>query len=117
LHTLSCIIAKNEILNEKIALGLSGGDYRPLLHAIILTNIIDYKLNLQEAIEKPRFLWNGYKDLRIEEGYDIEGLKKKGHNVKVLKYPSRTGVAHALSSSSIITLAYDIRGDSLAIGY
>jgi len=117
LHTLSCIIAKNEKLNEKIALGLSGGDYRPLLHAIILTNIIDYKLNLQEAIEKPRFLWNGYKDLTIEEGYDIEGLKKKGHNVKVLKYPSRTGVAHALSSSSIITLAYDIRGDSLAIGY
>jgi len=117
LHTLSCIIAKNERKNERIALGISGGDYRPLLHSILLTNVIDYKLNLQEALEFPRFLWDGFKKIIIEEGYETEELKKKGHEIKILKYPSRTGVAHACLSNSFITLASDIRGDSLSLGF
>lgn len=117
LHTLSSVIAKRGE-DEMLALGTSGGDFRPQQHALILTNILDYGMSLQEAIEAPRFLWSGGKQIIVEEGYKgLEHLKKLGHEIIYTEYPGRTGVAHCgIKRGKTITLSADIRGDGLPYG-
>lgn len=56
LHTLSAAIIERE--DNRIALGASGGHYRPQQHAIFITNIIDYNMPIEEAINTPRAAWD-----------------------------------------------------------
>lgn len=53
LHTLSAVLMDNG--ESRTAIGISGGHYRPLFHSQLITNIVDYGLHPQEAIEHPRF--------------------------------------------------------------
>ena len=117
LHTLSSVIAISES-GEFLAVGTSGGDYRPQQHALLLTNIIDYRLDLQSSVELPRFLWNGGEEIIVEEGFrGLDSLKKIGHRLVVLKYPSKTGVAHCgIKNGRVTVLSADVRGDGLPIG-
>ena len=118
LHTLSSVIAISEGRDEYLAVGTSGGDYRPQQHALLLTNFIDYGLDLQSAVELPRFLWNGDAKILIEEGFHgLDVLKRIGHQPIVQDYPSKTGVAHCgLRKGKVTMLSADIRGDGLPIG-
>jgi len=117
LHTLSSVIAVSEN-NKLLAVGISGGDYRPQQHVLLLTNIIDYDLDLQSAVELPRFLWNGGVEIIVEEGFHgLESLKRIGHRPVVREYPDGTGVAHCLVKSGKVTvLSADVRGDGLPVG-
>ena len=117
MHTLSATII--HFKNRRIAFGLSGGHYRPLLQAQIITNIIDYGMNTQEAIEFPRFIWEIDKDvIRLEEGLEINNLSNYGFRSIIQQYPSRLGVAAAVEiKPNGIKCGYtDIRGDGIAIG-
>ena len=113
LHTLSALLLEDD---EGVfaALGASGGDFRPQQHALFVSNIVDYEMPVWEALETPRFLWNGEKIL-VEEGY-------KTSNDKIyikLKYPGRTGVAQGVykcKSGTLIGIS-DVRGDGLPYGY
>jgi gamma-glutamyltranspeptidase/glutathione hydrolase len=117
LHTLSSVIATSHE-DVVLAVGTSGGDFRPQLHALLLTNILNYGMRLQEAVEAPRFLWNGGKQIIMEEGVKgLESLKKLGHEITLMKYPSRLGVVHGgLRSGKATTLSADIRGDGIPFG-
>jgi len=118
LHTLSSVIAISED-EEYLALGASGGDFRPQQHALLLTNLIDYSMDLQSAVETPRFLWNGYAEIIMEEGLrGLDSLKKIGHKPVFRKYPARvTGVAHCgFKKSKVTMLSADMRGDGLPAG-
>jgi len=117
LHTLSSVIAISED-DEILAVGTSGGDYRPQQHVLLLTNIIDYGLDLQSAVELPRFLWNGKAEIIIEEGFrNLDDLKKIGHQPVVRGYPDGTGVAHCgVKKGKVAVLSADIRGDGLPAG-
>ena len=113
MHTLSAVIIEDG--ERELVLGLSGGHYRPLLHAQILTNIIDYSMPVQEAIEHPRFIWEvGTRKVVMEEGLEPS---IKGFNVSIRKYPSRLGVAAAVEVKAGVRSGYcDIRGDGLPVG-
>lgn len=117
LHTLSAVIAASEE-GEILALGTSGGDYRPQQHALLLTNLIDYGLDLQRAVELPRFLWMGGADILVEEGYKgLEELTRIGHKISLGEYPGRTGVAHCgIRRQRLNILSADVRGDGIPIG-
>jgi len=55
----------------------------------LLTNFIDYGLDLQSSVELPRFLWNGDAEIIMEEGlHGLNGLKRIGHQPIVQGYPS-----------------------------
>jgi len=118
LHTLSSVLAISEKNDEFLAVGTSGGDYRPQQHVLLLTNIIDYGLDLQSAVELPRFLWNGDVEIIMEEGFHgLDELKKLGHQPIVRKYPGGTGVAHCgLKKNNVTVISADIRGDGFSIG-
>jgi len=116
MHTLSAMIVVGDGDEDLLALGLSGGHFRPLLHAELLTNIIDYGMEPQEAIEHPRFIWHLWtKNVDYEEGYMTDGLR--GYDLRKVTYPSRLGVAAAVRLKGKVIAGYtDIRGDGMPVG-
>lgn len=114
LHTLSAVLMDNG--ENHTAIGISGGHYRPLFHSQVITNIVDYGLHSQEAIEHPRFQWNPDTTLiECEEGYI--GNSITGYKLKKLGYPAGMGVAAIVEVKGELKAGYtDIRGDGLPIG-
>lgn len=111
LHTLSSVLLEEngEIIS---ALGTSGGDFRPQIHALLITNMLDYNMELWEAIEAKRFIWDGEKII-LESGIETPD----GYEIKIEKYPGRMGVSQGIikKGKSFFGVC-DIRGDGLPIG-
>ncbi len=117
LHTLSAMLVEDDVKGEVKSIGLSGGHFRPQLHAEILTNIVDYGMDPQEAIEHPRFVWHpGGREVDLEEGYEIPLIKNYRFSLK--PYPSRIGVAAIaeIRGNGLRGAYCDIRGDGLPSG-
>ncbi len=107
LHTLSSVIATKDG-EISFAFGISGAHYRPQQHFLIITNIVERGMNIGDAIESPRFLWDGH-EVFAEEG--VEFVEKK------VKYPGPTGVGHGIQFINEEKIAYaDIRGEGIALG-
>lgn len=64
--------------------GVMGGQYQPVGHAALISNILDLGLDPQEAIAAPRsFAYNG--EMLLEDTFKPEiweGLRARGHDVK-----------------------------------
>jgi len=90
-------------------------DFRPQQHSQFVTNIVNYGMKLNEAIDFPRFLWNGGKNLIVEEGFsDLQSL---GFLLSLQKYPGKTGVAQAVVYEDNYRVAVcDVRGDGIPLG-
>ncbi len=79
-----------------ISFGVMGGDMQPQGHAQIIINLIDFKMNLQEAGDAPRIYHTGSSEptgeamttggiLYLENGFrweEIQKLLSMGHNVQ-----------------------------------
>jgi gamma-glutamyltranspeptidase / glutathione hydrolase len=114
LHTLSALILARDG-KPFMAAGASGGEYRPQQHALMVSNVVDYGMGLEEAIDYPRFLWDGSGGLKIEAGFQpasVRGLKTES-----LPYPGGTGVAQGVQlSQESMKGVCDIRGEGLPSG-
>jgi gamma-glutamyltranspeptidase/glutathione hydrolase len=78
------------------AFGVMGGDTQPQAHVQIVTNLIDFGMNLQEAGDAPRMVHTGDSDptgtimtdggsLALEDGFDWETrreLLRRGHRLQ-----------------------------------
>jgi gamma-glutamyltranspeptidase/glutathione hydrolase len=114
LHTLSALMLAHEG-EMKAAMGTSGAEYRPQQHALFLTNYVDYKMTIEEALAYPRFLWELGK-VTIESGFT--GLDRIPFNKELVEYPGRTGVAQAVEIINDAKKAVcDIRGEGLPLGF
>lgn len=115
LHTLSCLIL-DQGGAPKIALGTSGGEYRPVQHTLFVTNIVDYRMSLEQSIDHPRFLWSGGKPVEVEAGYQMP-LPSGFEGVPSL-YPGRAGTCHGVEVLPKAKKGVcDVRGDGLPAGY
>nr|WP_322922703.1 gamma-glutamyltransferase [Paenibacillus sp. SGZ-1014] len=110
-----------------LLLGTQGGEGQPQTQLSILTGIIDYGLNVQQAIALPRWLygrtWGDASDtLKIEHrSYeDISSrLEAYGHTVEAVRdYDALMGEAQGIliDENGIFSGAADPRSDGLAIG-
>jgi gamma-glutamyltranspeptidase/glutathione hydrolase len=97
-HTI--IPAFMERGDTHIGFGIMGGSNQPLAHAQFVSNFVDYGMNIQAALEAPRFTIAGTSEpigcrLLIESRVrpeTVEALRKKGHNIVVRKeYSSAMG--------------------------
>ncbi len=117
LHTLSTLLIQSDH-KPTIALGASGGNFRPQQHSLFVTNLVDYSMSLEEAIDFPRFLWHDEKRLRAEEGY--VGLSTLPFDIENIRYPAssrETGVAQGVEIMAKAKKAIcDVRGDGLPMG-
>jgi len=115
MHTLSSLILETEG-HPLVGIGTSGGEHRPMQHTLFVTNLVDYKMTLEKAVEHPRFLWNGGRSIVVENGYTDVGKGK--YYVQTLPHPGRTGVCQAVEVSEHLRKAVcDVRGDGVPAGF
>ena len=88
-HTI--IPAFMERGDVRIGFGIMGGANQPLAHAQFVSNMADYGMNIQAALEAPRFTVPGNSlscEMVIESRVGpeaIQALRKKGHVLQVRK--------------------------------
>jgi gamma-glutamyltranspeptidase/glutathione hydrolase len=104
--------------------GVMGGAYQAAGHGRFVTNIVDYGLNPQAAIDAPRAFADSDPDLpgvKIERGYAAEvraALEAKGHGLVTPETP--IGGAQAIridATSGVLQGGSDPRKDGIALGY
>lgn len=63
--------------------GVMGGPYQAMGQGHVLSNLLDYGMDPQEALDNPRIFWDDKGDLQLETNISAEvenGLIAKGHN-------------------------------------
>jgi len=123
-HTI--IPAFMEKGDRHIGFGIMGGSNQPLAHAQFVSNYVDYGMNIQAALEAPRFTIPGTEDpigcrLLIESRVKpevVEQLRQKGHNIQVRgEYSSAMGRGQVVlhnSATGTNFAASDPRADGVA---
>jgi len=103
-----------------MSFGVMGGSYQPMGHAQIVLNMLDYGMDVQEAIDCPRFMFEDGQIL-LEHGTPqktIEGLKARGHLVADAILP--WGGAQTVKidwQRGVLIAGSEPRKDGLALGY
>ena len=106
-----------------IGFGIMGGPNQPLAHAQFVSNVVDYGMNLQQALESPRFTKSGPAgcDVLIESRVPeatLEKLSAMGHEVQVRReYTQEMGRGQAIlhdSKTGTNYAASDPRADGAA---
>jgi gamma-glutamyltranspeptidase / glutathione hydrolase len=110
--------------DERIAFGIMGGFNQAQAHAQFVSNVADFHMNLQAALEGARFRKLGFSGCKVamENGVApdvIDGLRKQGHEVTVeLRYSQLMGRGNAVEhhdSSGVNYGATDPRADGEAV--
>ncbi len=101
-------------------IGVMGGQYQPVGQTHVLTNMLDYGCDVQEAIDMPRGLhYEGV--YQLEDGVPaatVEGLKKLGHKTTSVVGPLGGGQAIWIDwDKGTLTGGSDPRKDGCALGY
>ncbi len=107
--------------NERVTMpfGVMGGQFQPTGHARLLTNLADYEMDLQTAIDFPRAFADQGK-LKLESGISDEvasQLVDLGHDI--MRVPAPLGGAQAIymHDNGVLEGASDPRKDGIALGY
>jgi len=99
--------------------GVMGGAYQPNNHVRVITNMIDYGLDPQSAIDAPR-AFSGETGLQLERGYSDAvraDLADRGHQVSIAPAPLGGAQGILIHESGILEGASDPRKDGCALGY
>jgi gamma-glutamyltranspeptidase/glutathione hydrolase len=107
-----------------IGFGIMGGPNQPLAHAQFVSNLVDYGMNIQAAVEAPRFTVSDNTvscDIPIESRVKpevLQALRDKGHSLIMHKeYSVSMGRGQAVmhnSKSGMNSGASDPRADGVA---
>ena len=121
LHTIIPAMALKDGM-PWLSFGVMGGQYQACGHAHVLTNIIDYGMDVQAAIDFPRmFMDLGTHALQAEETIPLatlNGLVARGH--KVAPAPGPIGGSQAImidKPHGVLIAGSDPRKDGHAAGY
>lgn len=104
----------------QMSFGVMGGQYQPVGQNRVLTNMMDYGLDIQEAIDQPRGLhYEGVYQLEDSVPADIvEGLQKLGHTTGRVVPPHGGGQGIWIDwDKGTLTGGSDPRKDGCALGY
>lgn len=128
LHTLmpGMLLRDNQLLGP---IGTQGGDAQAQVHLQLITNLVDYGMEPQEAIEAPRWVAGGIDPDRplyvgVESrfpGGTVEALRERGHDVEVTT-EWNTDFGHAQMilrdpESGLLRGGADPRADGVAVGF
>jgi gamma-glutamyltranspeptidase/glutathione hydrolase len=122
LHTIiPAFMEKGDI---HIGFGIMGGWNQAQAHAQFVANVVDYGMNVQAALEQPRFTKDTFEgcDVEMEETVPADvraGLSERGHQIKLLEplsFSVGQGAAVVRDSSRNVNFAAgDPRSDGAAI--
>jgi gamma-glutamyltranspeptidase len=131
LHTLMPLMMCRPDGTFRAALGTMGGDGQPQTLLQIVSNLLDYDLDVQQAIEAPRWLLGSTgidqrsQALHLEDRFQPaidEALRAVGYDVRRCQRWDRNmghaqGVLVVDRGQRLIIGGADPRGDGLAVGY
>ena len=126
-HTLMASIVTRDD-EPLIGFATMGANGQAMFHMQVLTNLLDYGMDPQEAIERPRFLVGAFVPGEPSDMTRIEGrvspkvlaaLRRRGHALQVESdFYHRAGHAHAIARrGGTLMGGADPRGDGAALGY
>lgn len=125
LHTIiPAMILKGD--RPWLSFGVMGGDVQPQGHLQVAINLIDFRMNVQEALEAPRYRLMGGKLIALERAIPHEvrhALERMGHELLPYgKIPPGTpyGGGQAIlidEEHGVLQGGSDHRKDGCAIGY
>jgi gamma-glutamyltranspeptidase / glutathione hydrolase len=100
--------------------GVMGGHFQPMGQSLFLTNVLDYGLDLQQAIDLPRLMpWS--RRVQVERGIPAAaraGLAARGHDLVDIDAPLGGGQAIWIDRErGCLIGASDPRKDGIALGY
>lgn len=99
--------------------GVMGGQYQPTGHAHFLTNLLDYRMDVQSALDFPRVFHDG-KVCAVERGISAstrDRLSDMGHKVVPTVLPHGGGQAIWIGKDNQLVGGSDPRKDGCALGY
>ena len=99
--------------------GVMGGAYQPCGHARFVSNLVDYGMDQQAAIDAPRS-FSGPDGMLVERGYSDQvraELAQMGHRVQIPAEPLGGAQNILIDDSGVLIGASDPRKDGCAIGY
>jgi gamma-glutamyltranspeptidase/glutathione hydrolase len=100
--------------------GVMGAHYQPMGHVQVVNNLLDFGMDVQQAIDAPRVFFEGEVTL-VERGIPpatIEGLKARGHTVQIASTP--WGGAQVIKidwERGVLIAGSEPRKDGCALGY
>ncbi|MFV0474243.1 MAG: gamma-glutamyltransferase family protein [Pikeienuella sp.] len=101
--------------------GVMGGQYQSTGHARVLSNMVDFGMDPQSALDAPRCFADPYDGrLHIEHGYSPEtraALAAKGHDLFTPEAPIGGAQMIRLHGNGVYEAASDPRKDGAAVGY
>jgi gamma-glutamyltranspeptidase/glutathione hydrolase len=119
LHTLVPAMAMRDG-KAAMAFGVMGAHFQPIGHVYVVTNLTDYRMDPQEAIDCPRAFFEG-EEVVVEESVPaatVAGLKALGHRIRVREQPWGGAQIVAIDrDSGTLIGASDGRKDGMALGY
>jgi gamma-glutamyltranspeptidase/glutathione hydrolase len=104
----------------EMTFGVMGAHYQPMGHVQLVLNMLDYGMDVQQAIDCPRFFFEG-ETVEVETGTPeatIEGLRARGHKVAHAATP--WGGAQAILidwERGVLIAGSEPRKDGCALGY
>ncbi|MFQ3354392.1 MAG: gamma-glutamyltranspeptidase/glutathione hydrolase [Paracoccaceae bacterium] len=108
--------------NNKVIMpfGVMGGAYQPNGHSRFITNMVDFGMNPQSAIDGPR-AFSDQGTLKIERSYSpkvIKELEELGHVISIPDEPIGGAQAILINyENGVLEGASDPRKDGCALGY
>jgi gamma-glutamyltranspeptidase/glutathione hydrolase len=103
-----------------MSFGVMGAHYHPMGHVQIVNNMLDYGMDVQQAIDAPRIFFEGEQTV-VEHSTPpatIEGLKARGHDVVFASTP--WGGAQTIKidwDRGVLIAGSEPRKDGRALGY
>ncbi len=132
MHTLNCYVVADPSGTPILTGGTPGGDGQPQWNLQVLSGLIDGGLDVQAAIEAPRWtVWPGTDphdvpnpyELRVETRLGetvISDLESMGHRVRRTGSWGGSGAAQAIArdqNTGVMVGGSDPRAEGLALGY
>ncbi|MBI2217965.1 MAG: gamma-glutamyltransferase [Candidatus Rokubacteria bacterium] len=126
-HTLTASIVTRDA-RPVMAFATMGGHGQAMFHLQVLPNVLDYGVDIQEAIERPRFVVGSLSAGEPADTVHVErrvgrrvlaSLERRGHRVKPgPDFFHRAGHAHGVVvRDGTLMGGADPRGDGAALGY
>jgi gamma-glutamyltranspeptidase / glutathione hydrolase len=114
-----------------VSFGVMGGDMQPQGHVQIVTSLLDFGFNLQEAGDAPRWHHDGSSEptgermtdggfLEVETGITrevVRELERRGHDLRHAGYEAFGGYQAILRKDGVYYGASESRKDGQAAGY
>ncbi|GAA0678280.1 gamma-glutamyltransferase family protein [Natronoarchaeum mannanilyticum] len=102
------------------AFGVMGGYMQPQGHVQVLSNLVDYGMGLQRALDEPRWRYREDGQLAVEGRFDgnlATKLVRKGHDVTVLEPATFGGAQIVRNREGTLSGATEPRKDGTVAGY